>query len=201
MAALGYKGDWWMHENPKEFVEQEGLVLDSDLTAPNLTSNGQITARTSVNVAAATPVDSVLLTPGSEKVLTQNGAVDEHKSISELITLSTVAAETDSVADLLPANSIIEAIVARVTEAIAGPTAWSLGDSAQAERFLANTTDKTLGTTKVGLAHRDPTVATADLGPVQSAAAKLRITTTVALPTTGKVRVTVFYRQFVAPTS
>jgi hypothetical protein len=52
----------------------------------------------------------------------------------------------------------------------------------------------------VGLLHRNPDAANAAAGPVQSAAAKLRITTT-GTPGAGKIRVTVFYRQYVAPSS
>lgn len=118
----------------------------------------------------------------------------------EEITLNTGGTTTDSAADLLPANSIIEAVVARVTVTIATATDWKLGDSAQAARFTAAQTGLTAGTTVVGLNHADPTVATANLGPVQSAAAKLRITTT-GTPSAGKIRVIVFYRTFVPPTS
>ncbi|KKM60533.1 hypothetical protein LCGC14_1540870 [marine sediment metagenome] len=120
--------------------------------------------------------------------------------ISEEITLSTGGATTDSAANLLPANSIIEGVVARVTETITTATDWALGDASQAARFLAASTNLTLGDTEVGLAHRDPTVASADLGPVQSAAASLRITTS-GTPGAGKIRLTVFFSQFVAPGS
>ena len=119
--------------------------------------------------------------------------------ISEEITLSTGGATTDSAGNLLPANSIIEGVVARVTETITTATDWALGDATQAARFLAASTNLTLGDTEVGLAHRQPSVADA-LGPVQSAAAKLRITTT-GTPGAGKLRLTVFYSQFVAPGS
>ncbi len=131
---------------------------------------------------------------------TANGGQWIRGQISEEITLSLVGATTDSVADMLLANSIIEAVTARVTATIATATDWKLGDAVQAARFLAATTDLVIGTTKVGLAHADPTVATANLGPVQSAAAKLRVTCT-GTPTAGKIRITVFFRQFVAPTS
>lgn len=132
--------------------------------------------------------------------LSPNGALWTRGQVSEEITLDVGAVFTDSVADMLPANSIIEAVVARITETITTAANWSLGDSAQVARFLASTTDLVLDTTKVGLAHANPTVATADLGPVQTAAAKLRITLN-ANPGAGKLRITVFYRQFVAPTS
>jgi hypothetical protein len=56
----------------------------------------------------------------------------------------------------------------------------------------------TLGTTVIGLTHVDKTGTS---GPVQTAAAKVRITCTGSNPGAGAVRITVFYRQFVAPTS
>jgi hypothetical protein len=119
---------------------------------------------------------------------------------SEEITLSTGGTTTDSATNLLPSNSIIEAVVARVTATIATATDWKVGDPTQGARFLAATTDLASGTVKVCLLHMDPTVATANLGPVQTTSAKLRVTTT-GTPTTGKIRFSVFYRQFVAPTS
>jgi hypothetical protein len=119
---------------------------------------------------------------------------------SENLTLSTGGTTTDTSASLLPANSIIEAVVARVTTTITTATNWALGDSAQSARFLTATTDLTSGTTKVGLNHADPTVASSNLGPVQSSAAPVRVTTT-GTPGAGAIRITVFYRQFVAPTS
>jgi hypothetical protein len=121
-------------------------------------------------------------------------------AVSEEITLSTSGTTTDSVANLLPANSIIEAVSARITQAITTATDWKMGDATQGGRFMGAIATLVLGTTAVGLAHRDPTVATANLGPVQSAAAKLRITTT-GTPGAGKIRVTVYYSQFIPPTS
>ena len=131
-----------------------------------------------------------------------NAAEWKQGQLSEEITLSTAGVTTDSVADLLPANSIMEAVVARVTQTITTATDWKLGDATQAGRFLAaqSGAQLTLGATAVGLAHADPTVATANLGPVQTAAAKLRITTT-GTPGAGKIRITTFFRTFVAPTS
>jgi hypothetical protein len=78
---------------------------------------------------------------------------------------------------------------------------WSLGDSAQAQRFLANTATLTSGFTAVGLKHRQGSVASDATGPVQAANADLRISAVTAIPDTGKIRVTVYYRQFTPPTS
>lgn len=116
---------------------------------------------------------------------------------TELITLSTTGTTTDSSANLLPANSIIEAVTARVTTDVATATGWSIGDGSTAARFLASQTGAqlTAGATAVGLAHWAGTIAA-----VQASAEKLRITTT-GTPSAGVIRVTVYYRTFVAPTS
>lgn len=122
------------------------------------------------------------------------------RSISESITLSTSGLTTDSSANLLPANSIIEAVVARVTTTITTTTNWALGDATTAARFAAANSTLVSGTTSVGLAHQQGGISTDATGPVQTAAAKLRITCTGSNPGAGVIRVTVFYRQFVAPT-
>lgn len=126
-----------------------------------------------------------------------NGAQWVRGQASELLTLSTSGATTDTAADLLPANSIIEAVVARVTTTITTATDWKLGDPTTAGRFTAANGTMTAGTTDIGLVHIDQTGAA---GPRQTAAAKVRVTTT-GTPGAGAVRITVFYRQFVAPTS
>lgn len=120
--------------------------------------------------------------------------------VSEEITLDTGGATTDSSANLLPANAVIVAVVARVTQTITTATDWSLGDATTAARFAAANSTLTAGTTSVGLAHLQGGVSTDATGPVQTAAAKLRVTCT-GTPGAGKVRVTVFYLVSVAPTS
>lgn len=119
---------------------------------------------------------------------------------SELITLSIAGTTTDSTADLLPANSIIDAVTATVITTITTATDWKLGDPTSAGRFSAVNATMTAGASSVGLLHMAGDVATVALGPTQAAAAKVRITTT-GTPGAGAIRVTVFYRQFVAPTS
>lgn len=120
---------------------------------------------------------------------------------SELLTLSTVGLTTDTVGNLLPAGSIIEAVVCRVTTTITTTTNWAVGDATQSARFSSANATLVAGTTSIGLNQADPTVASANLGPVQVAAAKVRITCTGSNPGAGIIRITVFYRQFVAPTS
>lgn len=122
-------------------------------------------------------------------------------STTEEITLSNAATTTDSVADLLPVNSIILAVVARVTVTITAlATVWKIGDPTTANRFTSNDATLTAGETQVGLNHWHGGVASDAAGPTQQVADKIRITTD-AIPGAGKVRVTVFYRQYIAPTS
>lgn len=137
------------------------------------------------------------VTQGETKVQTVNGAVWYHASVSELVTLSTAGTTTDTTANLLPANAIIEAVVARVTTTITTATDWQLGDATTPGRFTAANSTLAAGTTDVGLVHIDQTGAA---GPRQTTAAKLRVTTT-GTPGAGVIRVTVFYRQFTPPAS
>jgi hypothetical protein len=125
-------------------------------------------------------------------------------SISEEITLATGATTTDSSADLLPANSLILGVVARVTTTItADATGWELGDGTTAARFSSNNTNLTANDASktYGLNHWQGGVSTDATGPVQVAAAKLRVTCAGGNPGAGKVRVTVYYLPFVAPTT
>lgn len=154
-------------------------------------SDGLIQATTSDGVTLGS------VQGASTIVATANAATWTHGSISESITLSTSGATTDSTANLLPANSIIEAVVARVTTTITTATDWKLGDATISGRFSAVNAVMTSGSTQVGTVQADQTGTS---GPRQVAAAKLRITTT-GTPGAGVIRVTVFYRQFVPPTS
>jgi len=115
--------------------------------------------------------------------------------VTELITIA-AAATSDSVADLLPANAIIEAVIARVVATIPTATSFTIGDGTTAARFATGVAVAADGTF-VGLAHMQPDVAAA-AGPVQASAAKLRITPAGGTPASniGRVLVTVFYRQY-----
>lgn len=132
---------------------------------------------------------------------TANGGVWTQGHISELITLNTAGLTTDSVADLLPANSIIEAIVYRITTTITTTTDFALGDPTTSSRFTSPSAVLAAGTTGTGLNHWSGAITTLAAGPSQAAAAKLRITCTGANPGAGVMRVTVFYRTFTPPTS
>jgi hypothetical protein len=119
----------------------------------------------------------------------------EHGSASELVTIA-AAATTDTTANLLPANAIIEAVTARVTTVIPTAATFTVGDATTAARFATGVA-AAAGTTVVGLTHADQAAAA---GPIQTTAAKIRITPNASpADNSGRVRVTVYYRQFVAP--
>lgn len=138
---------------------------------------------------------------GNEVSTTANGAQWIFGSASELLTLSTAGLTTDTAGNLLPAGAIIDSVVCRVTTAITTTTDWAVGDGTTSARFSSANSTKTLGTTSVGLNHMSGAVTTLAAGPSQAAAAKVRITCTGSNPGAGAIRITVFYRQFVAPTS
>jgi parallel beta-helix repeat protein len=129
-----------------------------------------------------------------------NGAQWISGSATELLTLSTSGTTTDTTANLLPANSIIESVTTDVTTTITTAVSFSVGDPTTAARFSASAGGMTATSTRVGIDHWSGAVSTLATGPSQAAAAKVRITTN-ANPGAGVVRITVFYRQFVAPTS
>lgn len=166
----------------------------------NAYTDGGSTIDTPINIIRASGGAMTLGGATSRNITigtTANGAAWTFGVISEQITLSTGGTTTDSAANLLPANAIIESVVARITTTITVATNWSLGDATIAARFAAANSTLTAGTTSIGLQHVDQTGTS---GPKQTAAAKLRITTT-GTPGAGVIRVTVYYRTFTAPTS
>jgi len=135
-------------------------------------------------------------------ITTANGASVVYSSISELVTLGGTS-YTDSTTNLLPANSIIDAVVARVTTSIVTTTAWELGDASTAARFSGSQTSGqlTAGATLIAGPFAVGTgLASATTGAWQASAAHMRITQT-GTPSAGAIRITVFYHQFAAPTS
>jgi hypothetical protein len=129
------------------------------------------------------------------------GGLASFGNAQEELTLSTVGATTDTAASLLPANAIILAVNTRITTALTGPTtSISVGDATTATRF-ASAIAITLNATNVGIRHQNTSLNGATVGPAQTAAASVRITANGGTPTAGKVRISVCYLQFTAPTS
>lgn len=120
-------------------------------------------------------------------------------------TLATGATTTDTGQTCLPANSIIDAVVARVTTTITSAcTGWELGDATTPARFSSNNTGLTSGTTTdathIGT-FNNTGMASATTGTWQAAAAKVRITCAGGNPGAGAVRVIVYFHTWTAPTS
>lgn len=120
-------------------------------------------------------------------------------------TLATGATATDTGLNCLPANSIIDAVVARVTTTITSAcTGWELGDATTPARFSSNNTVLTAGTT-TDAAHigtfNNSGIASATTGIWQATAAKVRITCAGGDPGAGAIRVIVYSHSPTAPTS
>lgn len=182
------------------------------LTASSITASGSSSVRIvgAFDVAGTEPVkaaDAVKYAdmPACAAITasgfaTVNGASFLPVVNSELLTLSTSGTTTDTTADLLPANAIIDAAVCRVTTTITTATDWGISDPTTTLRFSAVNATMTAGTTIVGLKHMFGVVSTTATGPTQAAAAKLRITTT-GTPGAGAVRCSVFARVATPPAS
>lgn len=134
------------------------------------------------------------------KTVTRNstsGAQAASGVSTELLTIA-AAATTDTSANLLPANSYIEAVTVNVVTAIPTAATFTVGDATTAARF-ATGVSTALNTQTVGLTHVDQTGAA---GPRQTSAAKVRITpNAVPADATGQVRVDVFWRTYTAGTT
>lgn len=117
-------------------------------------------------------------------------------SISEEITLATDSATTIGAEDLFPANADILGCVARCTEAVNNRTALIIG-------LTAGDLDGLVVSGGLALTLNATAVGTGALINTHNVAAATATITTSggSQNTTGKVRVTTFYRQFVAPTS
>jgi hypothetical protein len=127
-----------------------------------------------------------------------NASQAVHGFVTELLTLSTGAATTDTSMDL-PANSIILAVVGRVTTGITTATTFDVGDPTTQARFATGVA-AAISTTFVGLNHQKGGVSTDAAGPVQASTAKVRVTCNTT-PGAGVVRLTIFYQSFIAPSS
>ncbi len=120
-------------------------------------------------------------------------------------TLATGATTTNTGLNCLPGNSIIDAVVARVTTTItASCTGWSLGDASTAARFASNNTTLTSGTTTdathIG-SYNNTGIASATTGIWQATAAPVKVTCAGGNPGAGAIRIIVYSHTPTAPTS
>jgi hypothetical protein len=137
--------------------------------------------------------------------VTANGANLTFGVNSESITIT--AFETDSAADLLPANSLILFGTGRVTTNLlrdgVAATSWNISDPTTNARIMGANTGVTAGSTGLGIQHWLGSVTTDAAGPTQLAAAKVRIRVNAGAGSSysGVVRVSIFYLTATAPTS
>lgn len=120
----------------------------------------------------------------------EHGADLQFDSFDEEVTLATDGLETETVAKI-PANAIVLAVMAIVTTTITTSTAWSVGDTDSAARYAANNTTLTAG-------EKSDPVGVPFLNTVERS---VMITTTVANPGAGKVRVVAYFLKMTLPTS
>lgn len=168
-------------------------------TAGGVTTTAPTNARV---IGSAKGTTTLLLTPERNpyRLGTLNNGYWEQGINTEELTIA-AAASTDSVANLLPADSIIQAVCVRVTALFPTAATFTVGDAADADRF-ASGVSVAAGTTAVGLLHMQGGIAADASGPVQTAAAAVRITPNLApAAATGKVRIDVYYSKFVAAAS
>ncbi len=172
-------------DNALQFDGVKGIGVNSTTGAVEPVVDAGASLGTAGTAAAAKRFLEVL----AETLTVQSDAGVRFRVVvkEELITLATDGLTTDSTANLLMAGAIIAPVFAEVVTTITTATGWSVGINGTAARFLANTTDLTAGTTKVGMAHLTGTVAF-----IQAADAKVRITAAANNPGAGAVRVTVF---------
>jgi hypothetical protein len=130
-------------------------------------------------------------------VVGPNGSKYRIRSMSEEVTLSIVGNVTLSSLYLLPAESIILAVLARITQEINNIAGWEVGDGVMTNRFITQKLQYDEGVTAVGINHWIDEAA--DIAQVT--AAPLKISTVAPQNTTGKIRFVVFYLQFIPPTS
>jgi hypothetical protein len=167
------------------------------------TSGGTIASYTSGIVTASS------LAAGIFQVQAGNGALCQYGSSTEAITLATGAVTTDSTNTLLPANSIIDGFVFRVTASITGATTIQFGDdSPQVARFSGALSATPCGAANIAIGATgmctqifDQSNASLALGTANQTARKVRVTANANAGASSTVRVTVFWHVLTPPTS
>ena len=178
---------------------QWGVDAVTGALVPNPLNSGTVDIG-AADALVRTIYSSLGLSSGAPLLTSTAGATMKPFFLEEEMTLATGAATTDSTANLLPANSIILAVVSRVTVAVGTAVNYALGDGTVGTRFAAANTSVAAGDTGVGLSAMFGVVNATNAGPTQASAAKLRITCN-ANASAGKIRVCVIGFTFTAPTS
>lgn len=112
--------------------------------------------------------------------------------------ISTLTAAYSTGLTCLPANSVIDAVLYRITTTITGTTtSFTIGDGTIAGRFCATQSTLTVGTTGICFVQADQTGTS---GPRQVAAAAVKFTANGTI-TAGAMRLIVYSHTWTAPTS
>jgi hypothetical protein len=156
----------------------------ADIGATAAARPGNIYAATSLNVGDSGPF-------GSNESQTR-------AACETAFAVSTLTATYTTGLNCLPANSMIDAVLYRITTGITGTTtSFTIGDGTVAARFCAAQSTLTVNTTGVCFAQADQTGTS---GPRQVAAAKVVFTANGTI-TAGAMRLIVYYHTWTPPTS
>lgn len=120
----------------------------------------------------------------------------------ELLTIAAAATSTTVSTSLLPANSLILAVIGRVTVVIPTATSFAVGDATTAARFATGIA-VAAGTTFVGITHWSGAITTLAAGPSQAANAAIVVTPAGGTPAnnSGRLALQTIYLQFTPPTA
>jgi hypothetical protein len=119
----------------------------------------------------------------------------------ELLTIAAAANSNTVDATMLPANSLIQAVVGRFTAAPGGSTTCTIGDATTAGRF-ATGVSTALNTTFRGILHWSGAVTTLAAGPSQAADAGIRVTpNTTPTNALGRLRLWSIFQPFGVPSN
>lgn len=185
----------------RKFLRQTGTGAVSAAPAWDTLVDGDIPnvlELSRIGLGAAADGTYALKTSGASIMLASatNGSQWVYGYTTEEIVMA-AAAFSSSSANLLPADSVIEAVVGRVTVAIAGAASFTVGDSGlgNSARFIGSTSTAA-NTTFVGINHYGSSK------EANAAAATIRITpNAVPSDANGRVRVFVYFKTFTPPTS
>jgi len=170
--------------------------VNGGVSLAKLACSGALTLSSAIVANTANITNTLTMTEGSHnstQVYTATGCEISNAAT----TLSTGSTTTSTGVACLPANSIIDAIVYRITTAITSATSFTIGDGTIAGRFCGTQTTLTIGATGVCFVQADQTGTS---GPRQVSAASVVVTTN-SNPGAGVIRLIVFSHTWTAPTS
>jgi hypothetical protein len=192
VAAGTKKGRWYIENNSSGSPFFWYFNFDGSTTAP-----GPITATDfegTIGTTNASTGTFINLVTFGKNGSTANAKAQVCENTPGSTTLNTGGTTTDTGLNCLPANSVIDAVVYRITTTVTTASNFTIGDASTANRFCTTQSTLVSGTTGTCLAQSGTSA------QVQGAAAKIRITTDVN-PGAGGIELIVYYHTFTPPTS